>query len=251
MTRTLIAGNWKMNGTRSALDTASAMAKGLANSHSDADALICPPANLVMAMAEAVKGTKLHTGGQDCHTNVQGAHTGDISAEMLRDAGASYVIVGHSERRADHGESDALIAAKTEAALGASLIPIICIGETLEQRENGETLTLITKQLAGSIPDACKGQVFVVAYEPVWAIGTGKTASLEQIGEIHDAIRGLLKARFDAQGTGVPILYGGSMKPTNAAEILAVSNVNGGLIGGASLNADDFLAIYKAAEQTG
>ena len=247
MTRTLIAGNWKMNGLKASLQEASRIIEGLAGAHQNADCLICPPATLVMAMADLASGSALQIGGQDCHMNTSGAHTGDISAGMLCDAGATHVITGHSERRADHGEDNSCIAAKTSAALAAGLVPIICIGETLEQRERGETLEFLETQLVQSIPDACAGKPFVVAYEPVWAIGTGKTASLEQIGEVHDFIRNLLATRFAGQGEDVPILYGGSMKPSNAAEILSVSNVNGGLIGGASLNAADFLAIYAAA----
>lgn len=248
MARTLIAGNWKMNGLRASLDEAWKMAEGLSELHGNADALICPPATLVAAMADRVKGTKLQVGGQACHAEVSGAHTGDVSAAMLADAGASHVIVGHSERRADHGETDAVVMGQAEAAIQAGLVPIICIGESLGQREAGETLAAIAGQLEGSIPGLAVSAPVVVAYEPIWAIGTGKTASTEQIGEVHGAIRSALNIRFgDSQGSGIPILYGGSMKPGNAGDILAVDHVNGGLIGGASLKASDFLAIFEAA----
>ena len=249
MARTLIAGNWKMNGLRAALDEARSVADGLASAHADADCLICPPATLVAAMVDQVKGTRLLVGGQTCHAKETGAHTGDVSAAMLADAGASHVIVGHSERRADHGESDAIVMAQATAAIAGGLVPIICIGESLEQREAGETLSVIAAQLEGSIPDEGSSSPIVVAYEPIWAIGTGKTANSEQIGEVHGAIRAALVSRFgDGPGADSPILYGGSMKPANAGEILAVDDVNGGLIGGASLKAADLLAIYAAAK---
>ena len=246
--RKLIAGNWKMNGQRAALGEIEAIIEGLAGRHKNADIVICPPATLVAAAASTASGSALSIGGQTCHSKESGAHTGDISAAMLKDAGASYVIVGHSERRADHGESDADIAAQTSAALANGLTPIICCGESLEQREAGETKNVILAQLAASIPAEAEGKSFVVAYEPIWAIGTGLTANPGQIGEVHDAIRAALANRFGDQSANTPILYGGSMKPANAAEILAVANVDGGLIGGASLKAADFLAIYDAAK---
>ncbi len=235
-----------MNGLKSALSEVELVNAKLNQLPDKADILLCPPATLVCAMA-AVAGPRLKIGGQTCHTAESGAHTGDVSAQMLADAGASYVIVGHSERRADHAETDSVVAAQAEAALGAGLVPIICVGETLDQREAGATAQVITDQLSGSLPDALTGANFVVAYEPVWAIGTGKVASIEQIEAVHTAIRALLSARFGDQGAGTPILYGGSMKPGNAAEILGVNDVNGGLIGGASLKASDFVAIYEAA----
>lgn len=235
-----------MNGAKSALSEVAQVTARLAQLPDGADCLLCPPATLVGAMA-AISGARLKVGGQTCHAKESGAHTGDVSAEQLRDAGASYVIVGHSERRADHGESDGDVAQQAEAAVRAGLTPIICVGETLAQREAGETAQIIAGQLAGSLPDALAGTDFVVAYEPVWAIGTGKVATIEQVGEVHGAIRKLLSDRFGAQGASTPILYGGSMKPGNAAEILGVTDVNGGLIGGASLKADDFVAIYEAA----
>ena len=245
--RRLIAGNWKMNGLKSSFSEVSAVIEGLAGAHNKADILICPPATILSEMAERAKGSLLQIGGQCCHAKTSGAHTGDISAEMLAEAGATYVIVGHSERRADHGETDEIVAGQASAAIAAGITPIICCGESLEQREAGRTNEIILGQLASSIPESAAGQPFVVAYEPIWAIGTGLTANPEQIGDVHDAIRGALAQRFGDQGKEIRILYGGSMKPTNASEILAVANVNGGLIGGASLKASDFLAIYTAA----
>ena len=247
MTRTLIAGNWKMNGTRASLSEVSKMAQGLDTYADEADCLICPPASLLMAVSEAARATRLKTGGQDCHPEASGAHTGDIAAGMLADAGADYVIVGHSERRTDHAESDEIVAAKAAAGLAAGLIPIICVGETLAQREAGQTLEIVSRQLTASLARCGQGETIVLAYEPVWAIGTGLTPSMTQIGEVHDAMRQQLAARYGAAGQQIALLYGGSMKPENAADILAIENVNGGLIGGASLKADDFLAIYRAA----
>ena len=247
MARTLIAGNWKMNGLLEDVATAITVAEKIAVSKSETDCLICPPVTLLATMHLATKAGKLLLGGQSCHSEISGAHTGDISAQMLADAGASHVIVGHSERRTDHAETDERVAAQSMAALAAGLVPVICIGETLAQREAGETLSYIETQLARSVPDRCRDRPYVIAYEPVWAIGTGLTPSIEQINEVHDSIRTLLVSRFGKNGEDVQILYGGSMKPDNAAEILSVRNVNGGLIGGASLKAEDFLAIYAAA----
>ncbi|MEO1642588.1 MAG: triose-phosphate isomerase [Pseudomonadota bacterium] len=246
MLRPLIAGNWKMNGLKSALSEIDVINEALSGMADKADCLLCPPATLIAQMA-AQAGARLYIGGQSCHPAEKGAHTGDISADMLSDAGASYVIVGHSERRQDHNETDADIAAQTEAALRARLTPIICCGETLETRKAGSTLAFISAQLAASLPDSLQNKAFVVAYEPIWAIGTGEVATPEQIGEVHAHIRALLTDRFGETGTKTRILYGGSMKPGNAADILAVPHVNGGLIGGASLKAGDFMAIYAAA----
>lgn len=244
--RKLIVGNWKMNGTQGS-SVAQDVIKGIGARHKNADCVICPPFTLISGMAAQSHQTALVVGAQDCHTAESGAHTGDVSAEMLAEAGAEYVILGHSERRANHGETDAMVNAKVEAALRAKLTPIICLGEKLADREAGKTMDVVLGQLAASLPASLEGRDFVVAYEPVWAIGTGLTASADQIGEVHLAIREALAARFGAQGTTTQILYGGSMKPGNAAEILSVANVNGGLIGGASLNAADFLSIYKSA----
>jgi triosephosphate isomerase len=241
MPRKLAAGNWKMNGLRANL----VEIETLAERHADSpiDILICPPAPLIAACQD----TLLDIGGQDCHTATSGAHTGDISAQMLSDVGASYVITGHSERRADHGESDTIVAAKSEAAYSAGITAIICLGETLNERESGTTLSVIDTQLAGSVPDGATAQNTVIAYEPVWAIGTGKVPTLEQIAEVHAHIRARLTARF-ASGADMRILYGGSVKGSNAADIFAVPHVDGALVGGASLKADDFSAIIAALE---
>ena len=243
MRQKLAAGNWKMNGLSDALAELRALDAMLGDQA--AEVLICPPSTLISRAANSVAHVAI--GGQDCHTETAGAHTGDISAAMVADAGASHVILGHSERRQDYGESDALVRDKTNAAWDAGLTAIVCVGETLEDREASNTLDIIGGQLAGSIPDLATGQNLVVAYEPVWAIGTGLTPSLVQIGEVHDFIRIQLVKRY-GEGTGrsIRILYGGSIKPSNAAEICAVSNVDGGLVGGASLKAEDFGAIVKA-----
>jgi triosephosphate isomerase len=242
--RPLIAGNWKMNGLKASMAEFEAMLAGASGVASKADQLVCPPATLIAAFAEKARGSKtLAIGAQDCHPKVSGAHTGDLSAEMLADAGASAVIVGHSERRADHGEGDALVRQKAEAAWRAGLTAIVCIGETLQQRDAGQTLEICRGQLAGSLPDAARAGNLVVAYEPVWAIGTGLTPTVGDVEQIHSFIRGVLTVRFNDEGKAIRILYGGSVKPSNAAELMAVANVNGALIGGASLKASDFLAI--------
>ena len=245
MRRKLAAGNWKMNGTATSLSEIRILAD--AYSAPSCEILICPPATLLARMAEAVGTAPIHLGGQDCHPNASGAHTGDISAGMLKDAGASHVILGHSERRADHGEGDALVCAKAGAAYGSALIAVICVGETERERDAGETLKVIGTQLAGSVPDGATAENTVIAYEPVWAIGTGRTPTLDQIAEVHDFIRAELAKRFD-DAEGFRLLYGGSVKPANAAEIFAVSNVDGALVGGASLKAVDFGAIIAALD---
>ncbi len=237
--KSLIAGNWKMNGlTGSASEVEALIGKFSGALPEDRDILICPPATLVATFASSFSDEGVIIGGQDCHTNESGAHTGDVSAAMLADAGAAYVIVGHSERRADHGESDALVKAKAEAALAAGLTPIICVGETKEQREAGKALDVVGAQLRGSLPQT--EDEMTIAYEPVWAIGTGLTPTIADIAEVHDFVRGMT-------GKDVRILYGGSVKPGNAGEILAVENVNGALVGGASLKAEDFYGIISAA----
>jgi len=246
MGRKLAAGNWKMNGLNASLKEAQALAEMFPAPK--VDILLCPPATLVASMAAALAHTKIDVGGQDCHMKTSGAHTGDISAEMLADAGADYVILGHSERRADHGETDAVVCEKTMAAVMAGLKPVVCVGETLAQREAGETLGIIRHQLSASLPDAVDLSKLVVAYEPVWAIGTGKIPTLEQIAEVHDDIRATLTARYGDTANDVPLLYGGSVKPGNAAEIFATSNVDGALVGGASLKAADFAGIITALE---
>ena len=235
----LAAGNWKMNGTLASL----AEIDRLIADHPapGCDVLICPPATLIHAMA-ARAGTALAVGGQDCHAKASGAHTGDIAASELKDAGASHVILGHSERRTDHHETDAEVLAKSQAAHEAGLIAVICVGETEAQRDAGQTLDVIAAQLAGSVPDGARAANTVIAYEPVWAIGTGRTPTNNQIAEVHARMRALLTARF-ADGADMALLYGGSVKPGNAAEIFAIPHVNGALVGGASLKAADFLAI--------
>ena len=244
MNRPLIAGNWKMNGLKASSAELEAMLAGASGVAAKADLLVCPPATLVAAFADKARGAKaLAIGAQDCHPKASGAHTGDLSAEMLADAGASAVIVGHSERRADHCESDALVRQKAEAAWRAGLTAIVCIGETQQQRDQGHTLNICGRQLQGSLPDAGTAGNLVVAYEPIWAIGTGLTPTVADVEQIHRFIRDVLIARFSRDGNSIRILYGGSVKPSNAAELMAVANVNGALVGGASLKATDFLAI--------
>ena len=242
--RPLIAGNWKMNGLRASTAEFEAMLAGAGSVAAKADLLVCPPATLIADFADKARGAKnLAIGAQDCHPKASGAHTGDISAEMLADAGAGAIIVGHSERRADHGESDALVRQKAEAAWRAGLTAIVCIGETQAQRDAGQTLDICRGQLTGSLPDKATSGNLVVAYEPVWAIGTGLTPTSGDVEQIHKFIRELLIARFNGEGAKIRILYGGSVKPSNARELMAIANVNGALIGGASLKAADFLAI--------
>jgi triosephosphate isomerase len=212
------------------------------------DLLVCPPFTLIEEFAATAKGTKVMIGAQDCHPKASGAHTGDISAEMLADAGAKAVIVGHSERRADHGEDDALVRAKAEAAIRAGLVAIVCVGETRAEREAKQTLDVVSRQLQGSVPDGAGAEGLVIAYEPVWAIGSGLTPSPGDVAEVHGLIRGAISARFGAAtGSAVRILYGGSVKPDNAALLLKANDVDGALVGGASLKADDFLAIARGA----
>lgn len=243
----LVAGNWKMNGLGASLGEAEALAKALQEQAAACRVALCPPATLTERMARALAGGVVELGGQDCHAEASGAFTGSVSAAMLADAGATLVILGHSERRAGLGETDADVAAKVEAALAAGLEPIICIGETLAQREAGQAVEVVSRQVAGSLPDSLSGKAFAVAYEPVWAIGTGLTPTLEQIEEVHAAVRAAMVARLAEGGRVAPILYGGSVKPSNAAEILAVAEVGGALVGGASLKAEDFLGIIRAA----
>ena len=243
--RKLAAGNWKMNGTLASLAEVETLMRDCASA--EVDILICPPATLLHPMAERVGQGPVALGGQDCHAKESGAHTGDISAEQLRDAGASHVIVGHSERRADHGETDAAVAAKAVAAHRAGIVSVICVGETEAQRDAGETLDVIARQLADSVPGCATVANTVVAYEPVWAIGTGRTPTGEQIAEVHAAMRKALVARFP-DGAGFRLLYGGSVKPSNAAEIFAIADVDGALVGGASLKASDFGPIVKALD---
>lgn len=243
----LIAGNWKMNGTRASLDELAALAGMLTTGEAPrAIVVVCPPATLLAAVARQGATSGIQAGGQDCHAAASGAHTGDIAAGMLADAGAQYVIVGHSERRADHAETDDQVRAKAEAAIGAGLKPIICVGETEAQRDGGQADSVVAGQLAASVPDAAGQHEVIVAYEPVWAIGTGRTPTNDDIASMHASIRRQLVERFGDKGLTIRILYGGSLKPQNAREILAVENVNGGLVGGASLLAKDFYTIISA-----
>jgi triosephosphate isomerase len=241
--RLLIAGNWKMNGLKASMAEFDAMLAGAVAFAGKADLLVCPPATLLAAFADKARGKSVAIGAQDCHQSASGAHTGDLSAEMLADAGASSIIVGHSERRADHGEGDALVRQKAEAAWRAGVTAIVCIGETRAQRDAGQTLDVCGGQLKGSLPDGSNSANLVVAYEPVWAIGTGLTPTAADVEQVHRFIRGELTNRFKAEGGKIRILYGGSVKPSNAKELMAVANVNGALVGGASLKAADFLGI--------
>ena len=249
MRRSLIAGNWKMNGLRrDAIQRITALAERAEADDPGCHMAVCPPALLLHPLADALDGSAIALGGQDCHGEEAGAHTGDISAAMLADAGCRYVIVGHSERRADHGEDDRRVCAKAKAAHAAGLVAIICLGESEAMRDAGEALEVVERQLADSLPAAATGDNTVIAYEPIWAIGTGRTPSLEQIAEVHGHLRGLLEAR--APGQGMRLLYGGSVKPSNAGEILAVANVDGALVGGASLAVDDFWAICQSCPKS-
>jgi triosephosphate isomerase len=247
--RKLVAGNWKMNGLHeSGLALARELSHRAVAAHRAAgqpivcDILLCPPATLLFSLAEEITGSGIALGGQDCHADPKGAHTGDLSAEMLKDAGCSHVILGHSERRADHGESNEIVRAKAEAAKRAGLVAIVCVGESEAERAAGRALEVVGQQLAGSIPRGMNASNLVIAYEPVWAIGTGKTATALDVAEMHAHIRRGLAARVADPG-GVRILYGGSVKPSNAAEILAIADVDGALVGGASLVAGDFWSI--------
>ena len=244
--RALVAGNWKMNGGLAMLKEPRLLAAMLKDVKLKCDVMICPPAILVRRIKSILKGSKIRLGGQDCHWDAAGAHTGDISAEMLKEAGCTAVIVGHSERRGNHGETDATVARKAKAAIRAGLAAIICIGETLEERKGGKTLEVVSRQLKGSMPEGATAANTVIAYEPVWAIGTGLTASVAEVAEAHGHIRADLGLIMGEEGAGVRILYGGSVKPSNAAELMAAANVNGALVGGASLKAADFLGIIKA-----
>ncbi|MFK5979148.1 MAG: triose-phosphate isomerase [Rhizobiaceae bacterium] len=243
----LIAGNWKMNGFRNSLKELQSMGEGydLAMRHR-LDMLICVPSTLLYTAAVSVVGTHVDIGAQDCHMNEAGAHTGDISAMMVADCGGSAVIVGHSERRADHNENNETVKSKAEAGLRNGLMTILCIGETEEQRKSGKTLEVLEDQLGNSVPDVPNLDMLVVAYEPVWAIGTGMVPSVEDVAEAHEFIRNHMVDHFGKSGRTTRLLYGGSVKPSNAAELMAIPNVDGALVGGASLKADDFLGICTA-----
>jgi triosephosphate isomerase len=244
--RSLVAGNWKMNGLApEALERLAALKAALAEKTPSCDVLVCPPATLVAPAAWSVKGA-FAIGGQDCHAEISGAFTGDISAEMLKAAGATYCLVGHSERRQYHNETDAMVAAKAKAAWRAGLTAIICIGETLSEREGGSANAICHGQITGSVPEGATAANTVLAYEPVWAIGTGKTASLDDIAAMHAHLRACLKTRCGGEGAKMLILYGGSVKPDNAAAILGLPDVGGALVGGASLKPADFMGIISA-----
>ncbi|WP_420723959.1 triose-phosphate isomerase [Hwanghaeella sp. LZ110] len=246
--RPLIAGNWKMNGL---LSDGTALAQAVAQGGKDApcDILICPPVTLLGAVKSVLSGSAIQLGAQDCHWQEKGAHTGDISPQMLVDVGCSHVILGHSERRADHGETDSQVAQKASAAHQAGLIAVICVGETEAQRDAGDTMSVISAQLDGSVPQSATSENTVIAYEPVWAIGTGRTPTAQEANQVHAHIRAHLHGRLGDAGTAaLRILYGGSMKPGNAADLLAQPDIDGGLIGGAALKAEDFLSIVAAAK---
>jgi triosephosphate isomerase (TIM) len=250
--RPLVAGNWKMNGLSGSLAELHAVSHGYMHGlDAETEALICVPATLLYRAAEILHQSPVKAGGQDCHPEPSGAHTGDIAAEMLKDAGASHVIVGHSERRIDHGETDALVAAKAEAAWRAGLVAIVCIGETLEEREAGATLDVLARQIAGSLPHSATAGSTIVAYEPVWAIGTGRTPTAADVAAAHRHIRERLAERLGGEAERMRILYGGSVKPANARELLSIANVDGALVGGASLRASDFLGIAEAYQGIG
>ncbi|MCC6914661.1 MAG: triose-phosphate isomerase [Rhodospirillaceae bacterium] len=242
----LIAGNWKMNGTLASAEALAAeLIATVRGAAAQAEVVLCPPAPLIPAVRAVTKGTAVAVGGQDCHTKEKGAHTGDVSPVLLAELGCRFVIVGHSERRADHGETDELVRAKAEAALKAGLTPIICVGETEAERERGETTTVIARQVTGSVPGGATAEKVVIAYEPVWAIGTGKTATTADIAAVHGQIATLFAAGRGGSD-GLRILYGGSVKAANAKEILATNNVSGALVGGASLDAAEFSRIIES-----
>jgi triosephosphate isomerase len=244
--RPLLAGNWKMNGLKSSMAELDKLIEASAALARSLDLMVCPPATLAASFAARAKGSKLLIGGQDCHPEPAGAYTGDIAAEMLADAGASAVIVGHSERRTYHHEDDAAVRRKAQAAWRAKLVAIVCVGETRGDRDAGRTLDVVGRQLDGSLPDRADATNLVVAYEPVWAIGTGLTPTPADVVDVHAFIRARLTARFGAAGEAVRVLYGGSVKPANARELLTLANVDGALVGGASLKAGEFLGIAKA-----
>jgi triosephosphate isomerase len=245
--RPLVAGNWKMNGLKASLGEIIAMRRAVeAGEAGEAEVLVCPPATLIMAAADVLKGGPVALGSQNCHAAASGAHTGDISAAMLTDAGARYVIVGHSERRGGYGESDALVRAKAETAIQAGLTAIVCVGESRAEREAGAAIDVVCGQLLGSAPPAARPAELVIAYEPIWAIGSGLTPTVADVAEMHAAVRAALGQLYQGAAADIRILYGGSVKPSNAKELLGVANVDGALVGGASLKAADFIGIAAA-----
>ncbi|MGA2043952.1 MAG: triose-phosphate isomerase [Roseiarcus sp.] len=245
--RPLVAGNWKMHGFRASLAEIAAMRRAVeAGAAGAAEVLVCPPSTLIVSAAALLAGGPVLLGAQNCHPGVTGAYTGDISAPMLADAGATHVIVGHSERRGGYGESDAMARAKAQAAIEAGLTAIVCVGETKGERETGAEVEVVCRQLHGSLPPGATGANLVVAYEPVWAIGAGVTPTTGQVAAMHAAARAELVALYGAEAARIRILYGGSVKPSNARELLGLANVDGALVGGASLKADDFIGIAAA-----
>ena len=248
MIKPLVAGNWKMNGISKSVSEINGLKEKLAN-NPNCDVLICPPATLIMAFSHVLKESCINLGGQTCHPAASGAHTGDISAEMLKDCGAEYVITGHSERRMDHGELDRVVKSQTEAAWRAGLKAILCVGELIGERKAELTLKVIERQLKNSIPEGATAENLIIAYEPVWAIGTGLTPTVNDVAQVHTFIRNyLIDALGTEIGSNIRLLYGGSVKPGNAKELMAASHVNGALVGGASLKADDFAGIIAAYE---
>jgi triosephosphate isomerase len=249
--RPLVAGNWKMNGSKASLAEFARLAAGLAEGGlwRKLDLAVCPPAPLLYLASAAAIGSRIAVGAQDCHAEASGAFTGDVSAEMIAECGAAYVIVGHSERRTLHGETDAVVLAKAGAALRAGLTPIVCVGETRAERDSGRAQEVVGRQIAGSVPSSVAGADIVVAYEPVWAIGTGLTPTARDVREMHGFIRAELRKRIGEGAAGTRILYGGSVKASNAAELMATPDVDGALVGGASLKAEDFLGVAGAYRQ--
>lgn len=248
--RALVAGNWKMNGLKASSSEITHLNDLISTSGANCDVLICPPFTLISTLV-AIGAKNVPIGAQDCHMNVSGAHTGDVSAQMIKELGCDYIIVGHSERRADHGESNDIVKAKAAAAQDAGTTAIICVGETIAEREAGKTIDVVSDQVKGSIPSTASAENTIIAYEPVWAIGTGKVPTADDVKEVHKAIRALLVARFGDSGNQIRILYGGSVKASNAEELMAVPNVNGALVGGASLKAEDFYGIISAYDKIG
>jgi triosephosphate isomerase len=249
-TKALVAGNWKMNGLKAATSEIKKLDNLIKENGAKCDVLICPPFTLISTFVDA-GADNVAIGAQDCHMNISGAHTGDISAEMLKEMGCDHIIVGHSERRADHGENNGVVKAKAAAAQAEGAIAIICVGETIDEREAGKALDVVTSQVKASIPsDATMGNT-IIAYEPVWAIGTGKVPTTTDVEEVHAEVRSVLNERFGSKGDDINILYGGSVKASNANELMSVANVNGALVGGASLKADDFYGIISAYDEIG
>lgn len=248
--KALVAGNWKMNGLKAASTEINTLDGLIDRDGANCDVLICPPFTLISTLCDQ-GAQNLAIGAQDCHMNMSGAHTGDISAEMLKELGCNYIIVGHSERRADHGESNETVKSKAAAAQSVGAVAIICVGETIEEREAGKALDVVTSQVKASIPNEARTENTIIAYEPVWAIGTGHTPTAADVEEVHAAVREVLNARFGDGGANINILYGGSVKASNAEELMSVANVNGALVGGASLKADDFYGIIAAYDKIG